>query len=233
MSGCSKKCCCEGWDPKCARCCGCCWFWQARLIWFPFIILGFGLMAIILYYAGYVENNKWNNNAIETQCTVLNHSVYDTYWYCTTRECYNVYTVDCNCVSDCSSGTCGTLCQRCRIPYSDGAVTVKYLENYVKNVVVINSQDDYESHTASEVTAYLNKYYPINSNVPCYYQNGDPNNFKLFKDPVMGYYGTALFFTVLLCLTILLWIILDSVRGIKKCRKPKPTDSIEMKEVKS
>jgi len=230
MCGCSKDCCVNCCDSH--YCCGCCWFWIARAIWFPVSIIGLGLLVIILYYGGYVNNNIWNANSVETQCLVINHLPSAMATFCGKHSC--CYEEDCNCIQDCSTGTCETECGSCDYSYWKASIRVQYVANeinYTKDSKVIEScYNDYKKYKYNDVISFLNSNYPVNSTVPCYYQADDPNNFKLFRDPVQGYIIATLFFTVLLCLVIVIWIIFDGVRCIKKCKKASKNKAVEIKE---
>lgn len=201
---------------ECYKCCCCCWKWKARALWFPIIVIAFGLMAVLFYYPGYKDNNKWNENAIKTGCTVVSHTPgHIPVSYYRGGGCTGCYYQSCNCVTDCAGGDCGVVCDSCAYAYADGWVTVKYLETFTTTVRTLES-DGSTNYKWDEVVRWLAKNYPVNSTVPCYYQKGDPKNFKLFLDPVVVFLVFTFIFVSLMILVILIWSILDITRCIKK-----------------
>jgi len=189
---------------QCCDCCACFHNWQARAIWFPIMMAILATVAILLAFPGYVDNNKWNENAVETKCVVISHSFADM----GCRGC--AYYESCNCVTDCSSGACKQSCQSCIVFYQYGYITVRYDDNYTKTVEII------ARYTYNDAVNYLNSNYPINTTVPGYYQRDDPTNFKLFKDPVIGYLIGCFSVVALCCALAVLWAVLDIVRCAKK-----------------
>ena len=87
----------DSWDrtkygsKHCCSCLGCCWKWKARVIWFPVITVGLLILFILLYFPGYKDHNKFNENAVETECTILDHIVRGSgYSYAETCDCKQI-----------------------------------------------------------------------------------------------------------------------------------------------
>lgn len=168
-----------------------CFKWRA--IFIPVSILILCLMpALLLYFLGYVENTEWNNDAVETKCTVIGHKVKDD-------TCY--YT--CNCVHSTNTHTCATCEYECYHGYVDTNYTVDHI-NYNKTFGVYDSYEEKD-----DVVKKLNKNYPIGKKIDCYYQKDDPTDIK------RGHVDTNVFlaFFIIFCIVgfiiLVVWISLE------------------------
>lgn len=208
MVCCSKNRCrngCGGHDDCCFNWSCCCWRFRARALWYPIIALGFFLMFIILYYAGYKGNNSWNANSVETTCRILNNYAISSG--------YGNY-ISCDCVEICPTPTtCHEKCGSCFVPFYLGFTNLTYV-NHTLAIEIITLDDNQASPTA--VVQQLNKTYPPNSTMPCYYQKNNVQDFKLELDPVTGYWVSADVFLGICCAGLFSWFVYEIVRLIKK-----------------
>ena len=228
---CSKGCfnCCEC-DDRCRyknqqkynTCCACCWKWRARAIWFPPILLGIIVITLIIFGAGYYTRLVWNNNAVETPCTILKNQVTSCV------ICDATYDEKCHCQQDCTTGSCNTHCDTCTRSYAAGKITVNYLGTYTMDVVVI---DDNEKIKGDQMQAVLNERYPVNSTLPCYYQPDNPEDFKLYLNETFGWLVATYVFIGIIGLFLFVWVIIEIVRGVKRCVRSNKKDDITKKEV--
>ena len=199
---------------RCCESCACCWKWRARAIWFPIFTIVFLILFILFYFPGYKNHNYFNENSVETNCTIINHIV---------RPSGKAYVETCDCKQTCNGGSCTETCGKCTHAYYEGVITVRYLETYTGDVIVIPWADKYKD--ANFIWRDLRADYAINSTTLCYYDKDDPKKFKLLKDPVIGWLITAFIFVGLIGVLWIIWSTLDTVRGCRKlhayCRSEK------------
>ena len=159
--------------------------------WRALIIFGmsaiFLVMALLFYFLGYVAGTDWDNNAIMTTCNITNNQVKED-------QC----PYDCNC----DDSTTSTQCQTCYDPCYDGYITVAYTdqnENKYSETIEVYSDQDSEDYVRNN----LEKNYPVDSTVTCYYNKDDPTSVKLDLVNTQAYLIISI---VLFCLVGLIWI---------------------------
>jgi hypothetical protein len=187
-------------------------------------------MGLILYYPGFKNNSVWNNNAVETQCTVIGQMSKDVSSFCG-KHGGNCWSYDCNCQNVCTGGSCHQECGSCHAFYQNGWIKVAYLESLTADVMVLewDGWDHSETYKyASKMIAKLQELYPLNSTLPCYYQRDDPTNFKLFLDPVLGFFVTSIVFFALIGVVLIIWSVIETIQCVRRLNVEQK--NIEMNE---
>lgn len=165
-------------------------------VFVPIIVVCF-VIGLPLWFAGYHDRTEWNNDAVETLCTVTNN-------YVSERQCS--YT--CNCAHI----TAGTYCSTCYYTCYDGRIDATYT---VDGTVYNEGFTPYSGDRNDDnVADKLVNNYPIGKQVICFYQSDDPSDAKLHKPNAQGYYIAAVFFIVLGCAVILGWGVFELINGL-------------------
>ncbi len=114
--------------------------------------------ALLLYFLGYVATNDWNQDAVQTTCTILRNYVVDD------RCSYS-----CNCRKN-SNGA--STCQTCYYTCYNGLIDVDYVSN---NDTILSTIEVYH-HVSdrAKVQNDLHANYPISKSVTCYYDPAEP-----------------------------------------------------------
>jgi len=164
-------------------------------------------MALLFYFLGYVAGTDWDNNAIKTTCLITDNQV-------TEDQC----PYDCQC----DDSTTSTQCQTCYDTCYDGSITVAYTDfkeqSHSQKIEVYSDQD-----SNYQVRNDLNKNYPINSTVTCYYNKNDPTSVKLDLVNTQAYLIISIVLFCLVGLLMISWVIFEF---LKQCRQSKNDYSI-------
>lgn len=180
----------------------------ARIYWFSFLIISLLIIFFSVYFAGYKPNvGDWNNNAVETTCIVDKIYTIPAATYGT----YAKYSFSCNCISDCSSGQCVTICSTCFDHYHNGWIDVTYEKNHTKSVMVYFFGPHHEADP-NKIIETVSATYPVNKTLPCYYQKNNIEDFKLLWDYGLQYLIPAWLMIGFIGIIIITWITLDVIR---------------------
>jgi len=163
-----------------------------RLVILGPITLLFGLVGMLCFTAGYINNSNFNSGLSKTTCTVRATSV-------VADTCY--YT--CNCDND------GKNCQSCPYTCYDGYVTAS-----ISGITLGSSFEVIHGFKFSnDVTNYLNTNYPNGTLFTCYYNTnanitGQAQIYLNPKDSQSSYIA-GLVFCGLAATSLLIWIIIE------------------------
>lgn len=203
--------CCKRSDKCLYRWTACCWSWRAQVTWFPLLIALFTGIGLLIYIFIYIPNLYFNDNSVKTECLILKYNL--------TAFGDADYNSNCNCVEDCSSGTCEQNCGSCNTYEYVGWILLNYLTNYSQYIIVVepynNQLTDYGYDT---VDTYLNREYPINTTITCYYLKNDPNVLQLLPNSTISPFIASMIFFSFSGIIIIIWIILIATRCARKLR---------------
>ena len=130
----------------------------------------------------------WNENAIKTECTIIEHKFVDT-----------------PCPDTGGGGGGGGGDKKKRYDDNgcyDGSIFVRYLLTYTKSFKVTGG-----IYTA--VASYLNDNYPVNKIIPCWYQKNDVNDMELDLRNTTGILAFAIVVISLDCIGLLIWFCIE------------------------
>lgn len=163
-----------------------------RLLIFGGLFLLFGIIGLLCFTAGYVNNTNFNYGLTKTSCvTNSTYVVADTCSY------------TCNC--DNNGKNCNTCYYTCYDGYVVAIITGITLGSPFE---VVGNLKQY-----SDVSAYLNTNYPIRSSFSCYY-NSNANitgQVQIYLNPkdAQSSYIAGLVFCGFAATVLLIWIIIE------------------------
>ncbi|AYV85450.1 MAG: putative orfan [Satyrvirus sp.] len=151
------------------------------------------LPSILLYFLGYNRNSDWNKQAVLTNCTIINDTIYSV-----TKKYL------CFCIE--------RSCQTCsRINY-DGYINISHSINsqlYFKEFLVA-SDENYQSLNDS-----LQENYPPGKIIQCYYEKQNPSDIKLNLDNTKTFLTCSIIFLCAGIIIFFLWIVYEKIKN--KC----------------
>jgi len=163
------------------------------------------ILSLCLYFPGYKQRVKWNDDFIETACTVASYSVEkDRCSY--SCNCETVCGFDHNQNQNVCRDECDTCYRDCYKAYYNSNYTV--LENGSRNgngnrnanehQIVLSVRMFLDSYTSSsKAKGGLNSQKPIGSTFLCYYHSGQPNEVQTTEYNEHRFFVSAIFFFVL------------------------------------
>lgn len=167
----------------------------------------FVIVFFPLYFGGYVASAVWNANALRTTCTITDSwTVQDSCSY------------DCNCYQQCGSsgGSCHEVCQTCWKTCWDGWVTYTFVYQPDNTTHEFDYERDPGDDTAAMAANYLNMWYPVGQQVPCYVNRRDLNDVRFSEDNPMGFYYAALALGGAAMAVPVLWIAIEGILWLRE-----------------
>lgn len=166
------------------------------------------LIGTICLLAGWYTHRNHNNDQIPAQCLCVSHTITAT--KCSYSCNCHSYTYSCGSPNHfCSSTQCDTCYKDCY----DGLVTLTILD-IVSDVLIFIVNSDSLSALENE----LNKDYPINGTVPCYYDDNNPKTISFALADENGPFIAAMVFFALAGVTLLLWCTIELLALVLQCR---------------
>lgn len=157
------------------------------------VLIGCLMPALLLHYLGFEIRVDWNDNAVETGCTVIDH-------YTQSTQC----SYSCNCYTySCGKSSC-TSCDTCYYVCYDSYVAVEYMVLATETTTVGSEKvtnDDSEAVALAEAQAE----YPIGNSSTCYYLSSDTSDWRWEKHDTTGFVVGFWLFISIGIITLGIW----------------------------
>lgn len=171
--------------------------WARSLIAISLVLLVSVMPLLLMHFFGYEPREEWNNGAIETNCYIVSHKI--NQYQCSYR---------CNCRTiRINKNSFKQKCDTCYRTCYDGSVLFKHTvisTIYERWDFVYTRQSNGENLRLS-----LEKKYPINGTIVCYYHPDEPAKFRTEMHNANGFLAGTIVFGVVGIIILIVWGVIE------------------------